>query len=290
MPEIINFWGFNLICSMICSVLYLQFFKLAVKGSKDNGAAIIVLYLIATASILLLTPLYALKFPSDPKWYLFLLAACAFYAFTDRVNTTVRQHLPVSTYSILNRLSTVFIIFYGVVIFHNQLTLLKVLGAGLIIAGNAMIFYRAGKFEFNRYSLLAVLSSFTFATALSIDVDISSQFNLPIYIAFTLFIPAVLVFLAERKPVMAIVNEFRLGARRYLIATGICWAGLIFFMLRAYVGGDMTVISPLSTTTVLISVIAAYFIHKEKEHLVLKIAAAIVIIIGIYLTVASTGA
>lgn len=73
MISIINSWWFNLIGYLVCVVVFSQYYKLAVRNAKKDGAATILLQLTAGISILLLAPFLSFRLPSDPKIYLLLI-------------------------------------------------------------------------------------------------------------------------------------------------------------------------------------------------------------------------
>lgn len=198
--EIINTWQFYVLGYLLFIVVFFQCYKLAVKDAKRDGAATILLQLIAGISILVAFPFFEFKIPTDPKVYALLFGALVFYALNDRLQTTVRKHLPVSTFSILNQLTTVFLIFIGLTIFNEPFVLTKVIGAFVILLANVLLIYKRGMFKVNSYIGLSVLASLFFSIAISIDIGISKQFNLPFYIMLTLVIPAVMILLVEKYP------------------------------------------------------------------------------------------
>ena len=79
------------------------------------------------------------------------------------------------------------------------------------------------KFERNKYLLLQLISIVSFTIALSLDVGISSQFNLPLYVSATLVVPALLIWLFERIPSRAIVLEYITGNKTAIVVTGLTW-------------------------------------------------------------------
>lgn len=58
---------------------------------------------------------------------------------------------------------------------------------------------------------------------------------------------------------------------------------MIIVQLRAYQLGNVTVIAPLCALTVMTNVIVGYIFLNEKDNLIRKIIAAILIIISILL-------
>jgi drug/metabolite transporter (DMT)-like permease len=283
--EIINTWQFNIICSLIGIVIFNQFYKLAVKNAKRDGAATVLLQIIGGVSVLCLLPFLPIIFPSDIKVYLLLFLASIFYGLNDRLETTSRKHIEVSVFSILGQLSTVFLILIGLIIFKEPFTLSKILGAGLILFANIFLFYEKGSLKLNKYILIGVLSKLLFTVAVSVDIGISGRFNLPFYIMLTFLVPAFYIFFGERIKFSEIIYEYKSSSKRNYIITGAAWGLLSFFYLRSFQFGEVTIIVPIQATSVLINVLVAYFFLKERSHGLKKIITSILVVIGIILTV-----
>lgn len=286
MEEIIiflNSWQFNLSMSLILSIVFMQSYKLAVKDVGKDGIATIILQVVAGISVLVLLPFFPFVIPDNIGAYLFILLAIIFYALNDRIQTTVRKNLDVSVYSVMDQLNKVFLIIYGIVIFQEAIVANKLIGGGLILVANVILFYRKGKIKINKYVILNVGAAFLFATATIIDIDISKQFNLPFYIMGTLIIPALLIYMVERHSVKEIVDEYNSKRKKHYLITGISWGALIFFIIRAYQTSEVVFITPLLATSVLLNVLVASVLHKEKTNLVRKIIAATMVILGVFI-------
>lgn len=281
--EIVNNWLLYVIAYLVFATVFTQFFKVATKKLKKAGALTILLQMTAGLISLLICPLFEFKFPTDINVYIMLAISIVFYAITDRVNTTVRSGIEASTFSMLKQLSTTFMIFAGLIFFKEEFVLTKFIGAMLIIFSNIIIFYKKGKFEFNKYLLLGVFGNISFTVALFLDVNISDNFNLPFYVALTLIIPALLIMIFERIKPSEIKDEFVNGNRKAILITAISWAIMIIVQLRAYQLGNVTIIAPLCALTVMTNVIFGYFFLDEKDNLIRKIISAIIIIISILL-------
>jgi uncharacterized membrane protein len=285
MFQILNTWQFNLVAYLVFIVLFFQSYKLAVRNAKRDGAATVLLQLIAGVSILLLAPLLALDFPTSPKYWLLIIIASIFYALNDRLQTTARKHLPVSTYSIINQFTTIFLIAIGLVIFKEPLVTTKLVGAGLILLANILLVYKRDGVKINRNIWVAILATLVFSVAISVDIGISKQFNLPFYIMLTLIIPAVMVFFVERIKTKEVVDEYKSKSKNWYLITGVSWGLAIFFSLRSFNFGNVTTIVPLQATAVLLNVLMAYLFLGEREERLKKIIAAGLVIVGVYLTV-----
>lgn len=255
------------------------------RNAKRDGAATILLQIIAGLSILLIAPFFEFNFTSIPKYWILLFVACVFYALNDRLQTTARKHLPVSTFSILNQLATVFLFLIGITIFREPLAPMKVLGTILILVANMLLIYKRGALKIDRNVIISVLAVLFFSIAISLDIGISEQFNLPVYIMLTLIIPALMIVFAEKIPTKEISEEYNSAARKYYIITGCAWGLAILFSLRAYQLGDVTTVVPLQATAVILNVLAAYILQNEREDRIKKILAACLVVAGVYFTV-----
>lgn len=278
-------WPLNLIFALIFAVLFVQFYKVAVKDTNEEGAATVILEVLGGLSCLLLLPFFAWKFSFDPKIYGLFLLASVFYAFNDRIQVSVRKNLEVSVFTIIYQLSRVFLIVYGVIIFREPVAVLKLVGAALILGGTAALFYRAKKFVFNKYVWLSALASWLMATAIIIDVGISTLFNLPFYIMLTLLVPALINYLVFRVSWRKLWQELNSSRRKFYIIDGLVYGPMVLFTIRALQLGQVVVIAPLLASSVLVNVMIASVAHHERIDLWRKVVIAALIVLGIYLTV-----
>ncbi len=277
--NLLNNWVFY----VILYTIFTQFYKISTKNLNNAGALTVVLEIIGVIAALLICPFFEIKFPSDIKVYAFLGLSIIFYAITDRVNTTVRSGIEASTFSMLKQLSTTFMILAGIILAKEDFILHKFIGAMLIIFSNVFIFYKKGEFKLNRYIWLGVLANIAYTIALFLDVNISDNFNLPFYVALTLGIPALLICLVERIKFSEIRNEFKNADKKVIFTTGITWSLSIIAVLRAYQLQNVSIVAPIGSLTVLSNVIVGYLFLNEKDNLLRKIMAGILIVISIVL-------
>lgn len=278
-------WQVNLIAYLVSIVLFFQFNRQAVKHAKDNAAATIILQTIAMLSVLLLVPFFPISFPAKTSLYGLLIVASIFYAFNDRLQTPIRKNLEVSLFTIINQLVYVFLFFYGVLIFNEGFSIQKLLGVLMIVLANVVVLYKRGTFSLNRYVLMALAAAFALATAVSIDVGVSKDFNLPIYIAMTLFIPVLFIATTEKVKPSRVIQEYKSSNMKPYLIAGFFWALTIFFSLHAFQLGKVTTIVPLQSVSVILNVLVAYLFFKERDQIPKKVVAAIMVIIGVVLTV-----
>ena len=276
-------WLIFVILYLVFYVIFNQGYKVATKSLVKPGALTTLLQLIGSISILLFIPFFEMKLPNDPKIYIFLSLSIIFYTISDRVNTTVRSGIEASTFSVITQLSTVFMIVAGVLLFKEPFILNKFIGAILIVFSNVLIFFKKGSVKLNKYVLLGIFANICFSIALFLDVNNSDKFNLPIYVALSLGVPAILISIFEKIKFSDIKVEYQNSNKKAIWLTAISWSLSILAQLRAYELGEVSIVAPLCALSVILNVIVGYFFLKEKDNMLKKIIAALLIIIGIIL-------
>lgn len=281
--NILNTWQFWVIVYLISAVVFVQSFKAANKNMKDPGALTILLEVSTGIFSLLMIPIFDLKFELNSSIILTLLIVICIYAITDRLNTEARYGLETSTFSMVKRLSTVFMIIFGFLFLNEPFILNKLLGALIIIIANIILTYNKGKFEINKYLIMAIIAQFLFAIAMIINVDLSDHFNLAFYTWMTVTLPAILISIFGRHKPKDIIKEFnRYDKPKFLIAA-FSWALMLNSSIRAYQLGSITIVAALLSLTPILNSLAELIFNKNKERIIQKIIISILLIIGVIL-------
>lgn len=276
-------WLIYVILYLVISVVFNQCYKVTTKTLTKPGALTVLLEVIGAISVLIFCPFFDMKFPQEPSVYICLGISIIFYAVADRMNTTVRSGIEASTYSMIHQLSTVFMIFAGVLFFKDPFVVNKFIGAILIVFSNILIFYKKGNGKLNKYVIFGIIANLFFTCALFFDVSISDSFNLPIYVTATLGIPAILISIFERIKFSEVKEEFKNGNKKFILITALSWSCSILAQLRAYQLGKVSIVAPLCSLSVILNVIVGYFFLKERDNMLRKIISALLVILGIVL-------
>ena len=228
-------------------------------------------------------PLFRFTFPQDLTIYGTLFLVTIIYAATDRLNIEARYGLEPSTFSMLKQLSTVFMIFFGLLFFKEAFVFEKLVGAFLIVFANLLLAFERGKFQFNKYFIISVLSNLLFAIAMMINVNISDSFNLAFYTILTVSIPALFISLFGRYSMKSLKEEFSSYDKKYFLLSAFSWCLMLLSSVRAYQLGSVTVVAPLFALTSILNATIEYFLNPNKNRFLQKIIAALLIILGVIL-------
>ena len=279
----LNNWKFYIIIYLIISVVFNQSYKIVTKNMNNDGAMTILIQIISSILCIFMIPLFNFKFSTDYKVYIFLFLAIIFYTLNDRLGTTSRSGLEASVYSILKQLSTVFMILTGIIFFKESFVLTKFTGAIIIVISNVLVFYKKNNFKFNKYLILGIVANISLSIALFLDVNYSKEFNLAFYVLLTFLVPSILIFIFERIKVKGIILEYRNANKVSLFLTAISWIIMMISKLKSYQLGSVITVATFSSLTVILNVIIGYFFLKEKNNIIKKIIAGILITIGVIL-------
>lgn len=278
-----NSWELWVIIYIISAVIFAHSFKKANRNMNNAGSLTILLEISTALFALLFIPFFKWTLPSSPKIYLTLLIVTIIYAATDRLNIESRYGLDPSTFSMLKQLSTVFMIIFGFIFLKEALIIHKIIGAIIIIIANLILTFEKGKITINKYFIMSFISNFLFALAMLINVNISDNFNLAFYTILTVSIPACFIFIFEHHSIKELQKEYKLYDKKSFIISGLTWCLMLISSVKAYQLGSVTIVAPLFALTSIINAIIEFIFNKNKNKLIQKLIAAILLILGVIL-------
>ena len=280
---ILNDYKVYIALYVFLNIIYNQTYKINTKSMKNSAALTILLEVIAAMSCSIFMPFFKFKFPSNAYTYIFLGLAIFFYTLNNRLSTISRSGVEASTYIIIKQLPTVVMIIIGIIILKEPIVLNKLIGAFLIVFSNVLVFYKKGKLKIDKYVLIGILSNIFLAIGMIIDVNYSMEFNLSFYVLLIMIVPAIITLLFEKVKIKDIVYEYKLVNKKSLFITSVCWGVMMIVKIKAYNLGSVIVVAPLSSLSVILSIILGYLFFNEKDNLLKKILASLLILLGVIL-------
>jgi len=118
--------------------------------------------------------------------------------------------------------------------------------------------------------------------ALSLDINISSHYNLAIYGALSLIMPSIIIIVGDRSfKLKNLKDEFIEGDKKAILIASIAQGVQIFTMLKSYQLGRVIIVAPLLALSVLVNALYELFILKEKSKWKVKILVSIMIFVAV---------
>lgn len=270
---------------LIFAVIFAQGFKSVNRDMKNASALTILLEFFTALFALILSPLFAFRFPSSFTVYIIVGIVTIIYAITDRLNIEARYGLDPSTFSMLKQLSTVFLVIFGFVFLKESFILNKIIGIVLILVSNVLLSVnKSGKIQLNKYFIMSFISNFLFAIAMFINVNIAQNFNICIYTVFTVLIPSIIIKIFSKLSIEDLKKEFNLYNKRKFLLVSFSWCVMLISSVKAYEQGNVSVVAPLLTLTSILNSIYEFFKDKKKKMLLYKLFISMLIILGVILT------
>ncbi len=276
-------WKFYVALYIFFTILFNQNYKICTNHMTSSASLTVLLEIIASVICIPLIPFFEFKFSNNISVYIFLFIAIIFYTLHNRLSTISRSGVESSTYIIIKQLPSVFMILIGILFFKEPFIPNKIIGAFLIIFSNVLVFYRKGILKIDRYVLLGIIANICMTIGMIIDVNYSNQFNLAIYVLFTIFTPAFIIFLIEHVKIKDLLLEYKYQNKSSLFITGICFSLMMIVKIKAYKLGNSSVVAPLSSLSVILSIMLGFLFLNERNNLLKKIISSILILIGVFL-------
>ena len=152
----------------------------------------------------------------------------------------------------------------------EEVVLNKVLGALIIIIANVILAYNKGKFQVNKYFIMAIVANFFFAVAMLLNVGISDHFNLAFYTWMTVTGPAIIISILGKHSINDLKKEFKLYDKPRFFVSAFAWALMLNASIRAYQLGSVIVVASLFCLTPILNSLAELIFHGNKDRFVQK--------------------
>jgi drug/metabolite transporter (DMT)-like permease len=206
------------------------------------------------------------------------------FAVTDLLFIRGRQLEEVSVVSMLVQFGSLWALIGGFVFLKEPLTARKVIGVLLLIIGNFVLLFNKQKFSLSKGKYLILLATITFTISSFVDKVLSPQYSPSLYKGILFLLESLILyifFLPNR--LKSIRNEINIqGKMIYFVGPLLSFS--MFFLIKAFqAGGEASKVLPVFSLSLVFSVLAGIIFLNERNNLVKKILATIIVSIGIYI-------
>ncbi|MHC1716806.1 MAG: EamA family transporter [Candidatus Dojkabacteria bacterium] len=195
------------------------------------------------------------------------------------------RKLPVSEQVLLSRASVLTYTVGGFLILGETVTQLKFIGILLILSGILISSIRKGKFVFNRWVIIQLLSSVGFGLCVLIDNYVSKSFSTGIYVFINIAVTT--VALTVLAMFMGSFKNIRSVSKGYIINTALAGSLSVlayFLIIKSYeLGGLVVITGALNQIKLPITVLGGYIFYKERKDVLVKVLGIITVIGGLIL-------
>ncbi len=279
-------WQIYLIISILLISCNGLFHRSLMKDDKSDSRAQTIVFLgiggIIAIFIAFIQGKLQFSFPSFLIWnFIFLLILS-----TPAYLLTYRSYQLIGASEVVLFLTTgrLWNVVGATLFLHESITAIKVLGAIIILVGIGIVLYDKKKFTLNKGVILALVAAFLFGMSDINGFYILKTVNATNFLIYAELLPVIALLFIQPKIVKKLTYYFQKRNAVKVFVLGLFDAvGSLALFLSYQAGGKASVIGPLSATRVLITVLLAMLILKEKNNMANKIIGAAVTLVGVIL-------
>jgi len=224
-----------------------------------------------------------LSFPNLSPLIINFIIMAIFISLSNLFAFKAYKITPVSEVSIIFASSSIWSVITALIVLGEELTINKIIGVILVILGIIVINYSKTKWQINKGHVLALFGALFAGVSFINDVFILKHFkSISSYMIIAFTFPAILTFFYRPNLINKI--SFILNKKNLLnlLVCGFLYSLGTFAIFEAYnQGGEASLISPISQTSIIFTVIFGYFFLKEKDKLPNKILGTLFAFIGV---------
>lgn len=233
------------------------------------------------AAILFIPIFFMAKAPTNNLVYLFILISSIIWVAIAVIGNYSYKYTEVSLRAPISQIRILFLLLMSIVFLSEKLTITKGVGTLLIFLGLVILRFKKGKLNFKHKGIqLTIVTAFLVALVAIFDKLALNNAN-PEFVSFFVYlIPSlILIFFTLKKK-----NEFKsIIKNQYKVVLIASILGAIFYYssLKAYALIEVSSVFPIIKTSALITVLLGIIFLKERQNILRKIIATLIILAGI---------
>ncbi len=210
-----------------------------------------------------------------------IIGAILGYGLYERSHFLARKELDASTTAILFRLSPV-VTFIGAIFFlYEPLSITKLLGAATLIGASFLVVHKNPKLRASRAVWIAVFAAVMLGLAGVFDKPASLGIPANLY-SVALWGLSLIIVAFPKLSLSQLKKECIMGGWKVALTALLNVVGFVFYV-QALSLADASLVTPVTSSSGTLTVLAGIFILKEKTFIGRKILAGVLMLIGILL-------
>lgn len=256
------------------------------KDKVDPFAYAVVFQGIVGSILTVVSLFYGLKLPGIENYLLPALISVVAYGVGHIFYAKTLQHVEASAFSVLFATQAIWIMLLGVLVFHESLTALQIVGVCLIFASVILLVNRFDELSLDKGTWLGLLTGLLFGVAIVCWSYVGRHTDTLSWAAISFIATAIAAFFVRPKTYHSIPSLFTSKLLSRLLLLGVLYAIGSLAMLYAYKEGTFSVVTPLRQTSIIVTVLfALLFLKSERNRIVRKLVAAALCFGGVVLIV-----
>jgi drug/metabolite transporter (DMT)-like permease len=194
---------------------------------------------------------------------------------------TAQKHVEAGVTTLVSNIYTPVIIVLATIFLHEGLTLIQIFGTILLLIGIVIVSkkHQIGKFKFDKYFLLMLLSGVMLGISLTAERTLQKTTGFTAGTMFSWWSQCVVLGLST----LITKNKSEYSKKDIAITGSLRFLQSLSWVILTFVVGNLSLVSSITTFKVVIIFIAAAIFLKERADLPRKIAGSLLALIGLLL-------
>ncbi len=260
--------------------------RLLLHNDKSDPFAYVVVF---QGLVAILVAMYAIvhgfHMPNFGKYWFAITVTVLLYGAGHIAYAKTLQKVEASIFTILFATNAIWTMFMGLILFHEHLTAMQIIGVLFIFASVGILAERKGAFKFDSGVLLGLLTGLLFGFATATWAYVGRHADAASWTALSFAGPSLVVLATHPKAVKDMKPFLRGTKFTRMILLGVFFSISAVTLLTAYQRGNVSLIAPLQQTTIIVTILLAVIFLHERKRLWVKTAAAAICFVGVLLIV-----
>jgi len=277
-------WFIYAIISALFMSTYALLIRYTLKGKGDPIVFTVILQFIISLTLITLIPFENVTYSFTPTNILVLILAIIGTAILAILFTKGRQLEQASNVSIGVQVGRVWNLIGAALILGEPVTTYKIIGVGLIILGNILISWRGQKLKLTKGMLFVITGALMFATVNFGDKYLLKTFSTAFYNFLLYSVSSLLLLGSIGFNFKKIKEEIKLHGPIVFLIGAVFALGMYFFQFALKLG-EVSRVVPANSSSIIFTVLAGIILLGERENLLKKLIAGIIVFTGVYLLI-----
>lgn len=258
---------------------------LATKKNIDNKGQIHFAFQVTLITVVLslVLPFFSpFKLEGNSLYLVGLSLVCGIFGAGYFISSyTAQKHIEAGISTLVSNIYTPITIVLAILFLNESLTTVQIFGTILLLLGMAIVSkkHRIGKFKFDKYFMLMILSGVMLGVSLTAERALMKMTGFSAGTMLSWWAQCAFLGIAtivtKNKSEYTKIDITITGVLRFL--QSLSWVILLFVV------GNLSLVSAITTFKVVVIFIAAALLLKEREDLPIKILGSIVALAGLLL-------
>lgn len=279
-------WQLFILLSVFLSAISTLLQKVLLRDDKSDPVAFSILFQLLTGLLVAICG-FGLGDMSLKNFTLVLpnlILMVLLYGFGNVFLFWALKKIDASKFTIIFSGRAIFTIIASTLIIQETLSQRQIIGVVLIITSIIIVSYLKTKFRFDKAELAATVAALFFGFATTNDRIALSSMSLYPYVSLAFVAPALFILMLNPSNIYKIKSlaQSRIFTKIFFLCIVYALSAITFF-IALQKGTNSSQVATVNLTSVIITVLMAILILKEKENMKRKLFAAVLSFFGLLL-------